>query len=612
MNDAVIPCIHDEAMLSHVGRVRSTNEDSYGSFRTVLSTPDAAPQADVLRRKGRLYVLADGMGGHAHGAMASALAVQKICTAYYDGPETDPATCLRQAIALANVAVYTEGQKQESSQIGRMGTTVVCAVIHEDRLILAHVGDSRAYRLRDGQLYQLTVDHDWITQQMQLHRLSRSEAEERARLRGATSALLRAVGVRPTVEPEVAHFDWRVGDRLLMSSDGLHGLVDHGLITDIVQKYPASLAAHKLIAAANEAGGNDNITVVLVQAAQPASHVPATRSWRRVLQMPIVVSVSSLLLLVIGSEITTNHPMMVNGAMDLINVPMARPRPVYAPTATIDVVAAEQQNNGWGSHVGSECDCLTTNPVPMATAPSSGTATATTHEQILKPSLPTSTHVPTALVSTGQAPTATGVLGATATSQPPSLPHSTKTPVPSNTTRPLITPTAVPPTRVPETPLPVSPNPAPTTAAPPTATPVPALTHTPTPTNTVTPTPRRSQPKKPDPTTPPTALPTRPTTTTPTAVPTEDVPTAVPTAVPTEDVPTAVPTAVPTEDVPTAVPTAVPTEDVPTAVPTAVPTEDVPTEIPTVVPSDPPIEAPTEQPSVLATGAPTDLPPITP
>ena len=153
----------DEGMLSDRGRVRPLNEDSYGSFRSVLGESTVAIADEVLRRKGYLYVVADGMGGHDSGDLASATAVQQICAAYYADAEDDPSASLHRAIAQANRAVYATAQARRRPGRRPMGTTVVCAVIHELTLTLALVGDSRGYRLRDGTLTCLTADHDWFT-----------------------------------------------------------------------------------------------------------------------------------------------------------------------------------------------------------------------------------------------------------------------------------------------------------------------------------------------------------------------------------------------------------------------------------------------------------------
>src|SRR5262249_18253758 len=160
------------------------------------------------------------MGGHDRGDLASAMAVQRICTAYYADSDDEPRGALSRALNAANAAIYAAGRADPSS-MRAMGTTAVCAVIRQNQLVLAHVGDSRAYRIRDGQLTQLTADHDWVTDQVQRHNLSRIEAKAKASQRGAHGVLLRALGVQPDVQPDIVALDWRVGDVLLLCSDGL-------------------------------------------------------------------------------------------------------------------------------------------------------------------------------------------------------------------------------------------------------------------------------------------------------------------------------------------------------------------------------------------------------
>src|SRR5262245_41084440 len=130
----------DEGMVSNRGRVRPRNEDSYGSFRTVLKDPAAAQDAALLQRKGRLYIVADGMGGHDLGDLASATAVQQICAAYYADQENDLTASLQRAIVQANSVIYAEARTRRVRAARPMGTTVVCAVLQGDRLILAHLG----------------------------------------------------------------------------------------------------------------------------------------------------------------------------------------------------------------------------------------------------------------------------------------------------------------------------------------------------------------------------------------------------------------------------------------------------------------------------------------
>ena len=255
------PTLFDEGMLSHQGRVRTVNEDNYGTFRTLLRTPLEPPAVELLQRRGYLYVVADGMGGHQQGELASALAVKEICRHYYQSANPHLLTSLYQAINQANRTIYLYGREHGAT----LGTTVVCAIIHAGQLLLAHVGDSRAYRLRQRQLHQLTSDHDWITEQMRQYGLARPIAEQAAQSRGAQHTLLRALGVAPVVAIECQTLEWKPTDVLLLCSDGLHKHVQTDEVCQILAESPAPLAARQLISRANEAGGHDNITVLVVR-----------------------------------------------------------------------------------------------------------------------------------------------------------------------------------------------------------------------------------------------------------------------------------------------------------------------------------------------------------
>lgn len=325
----------DEGMVSHRGRIRTINEDSYGSFRTVLSTPLTEGDLIVLQRKGQLYIIADGMGGHDLGDLASATAVQQVCAGYYADPDDNIPASLQRVLTQVNSAIYTTAQTQRRPSSRPMGTTVTCAVIRDDTLFLAHVGDSRAYRLRDGTLTQLTQDHDWMTAQMRLHGWSRTEAEERAHQQGARGALLRAVGVQPTVQPDIVTLDWQAGDVLLLCSDGLHSLVSDDEIAHILRAQAASRAARELVAAANTAGGHDNITALVV------NHTPITElaasfpRWRVVFSVLALSVVIVPAILIATTRISISQPRMAaNGVLETVGWPTLQPTVDILPSAT--------------------------------------------------------------------------------------------------------------------------------------------------------------------------------------------------------------------------------------------------------------------------------------
>ena len=243
--------------MSDVGRVRSNNEDCY---RIVSSMG--------------LFVLSDGMGGEAHGEIASALAVETVIKHCLEG-ENNPALPvfgetqagwnartkrLSSAVHLANRKIF-ESAAKHPEQSG-MGATLTAVWVAENSLSIAHVGDSRAYVLRTGSLQQLTNDHSLVAEQVRRGILTASQAEES----DMQSVLLRALGANPDVEVDAEEQPLFPRDVLLLCSDGLSGVVMEPEIAGTLQSEPDSAkAAEKLVELANERGGADNITVIVVR-----------------------------------------------------------------------------------------------------------------------------------------------------------------------------------------------------------------------------------------------------------------------------------------------------------------------------------------------------------
>ncbi len=230
------------ASRSDVGQVRSANEDSCDTFR----------RADGAQ----LLVVADGMGGHQGGATASRMTVATISEIFEQDASPDMAELIHRAVESANTRVYEKSQ--ENSELEGMGTTVVAFVLDSDhRGTVAHVGDSRAYRYRRGQLEPITTDHSVVAE---MHRRGLISAEEAA-IHPRRNEILRSVGVLPEVEIEVASVEVEPGDRFVLCSDGLSGVVEDDEIAAVVQSETPGMAVDHLIRLANERGGPDNITV---------------------------------------------------------------------------------------------------------------------------------------------------------------------------------------------------------------------------------------------------------------------------------------------------------------------------------------------------------------
>ncbi len=243
--------------LTDVGRVRSNNEDC---FRII-------PQLN-------LFVLSDGMGGEAHGEVASALAVETVVKHCMD-METHPAAAtigpfkpewgaetkrLSSAIHLANAGIYKSAAEHAEQQ--GMGATLTAAWIHGATLSLSHVGDSRAYLLRSKNLVQLTRDHSLVAEQVRRGILTLAEAEESE----MQSVLLRALGAQSNIEVETDEHTLFPNDILLLCSDGLTRMVTDPEIAGVLQSEPhPDKSVARLIALANERGGIDNVSSIVVR-----------------------------------------------------------------------------------------------------------------------------------------------------------------------------------------------------------------------------------------------------------------------------------------------------------------------------------------------------------
>ena len=227
-----------------VGRTRSGNEDSYFRGRTV-------------------FAVADGLGGHQGGEVASAAAVEPL--AALDGRQfatpAEAAEALAGAITEANSAIGDQAAGNPS--LWGMGTTVTAAALAGDHLQLAHVGDSRAYLLRDGSFDQLTTDHTVVGELVRRGRLTPAQAA----IHPERSILTRAVGLDPRIPVDTPDpVDLRPGDQILLCSDGLTEAVPDPDIADVLSGEPdGDAACRTLIGTANDNGGPDNITVVLLR-----------------------------------------------------------------------------------------------------------------------------------------------------------------------------------------------------------------------------------------------------------------------------------------------------------------------------------------------------------
>ncbi len=243
--------------VTNVGRVRANNEDCFKIVEPL-----------------NLFVLSDGMGGEAHGEIASALAVETVVKHCLE-TEADPAMTvfgdmpaiwsektkrLSSAVHLANKSIYDSAQKHPEQR--GMGATITAVWIDGSRVSIAHVGDSRAYLLRSGSLQQLTSDHSLVAEQVRRGILTRAEAEKSE----MQSVLLRALGAHDEIEVDAEEHTLFGRDILLLCSDGLTRMVTEPEIAGTLQAEPDPVkAAERLVELANDQGGADNVTVVVVR-----------------------------------------------------------------------------------------------------------------------------------------------------------------------------------------------------------------------------------------------------------------------------------------------------------------------------------------------------------
>jgi len=240
------------AELTDVGRVREHNEDFLGH---------AAP-ADSARNQGWLFAVADGVGGHDRGEVASRLAIQTLQAEFRElRAHESPSACLQRLIQSANLKIY-----EAADSTGRAGsnmcTTVVACLLRYDRVAVAHVGDSRCYLIRRGQTQRLTQDHSLVGEQVRMGLLSEEEAANSDR----KNILSRSLGANMFVNVELNEHQVLPGDVLLLSSDGLHGsLVPSEIAVIAGQSGNLFEAARKLVALALEKDGSDNTTAQLIR-----------------------------------------------------------------------------------------------------------------------------------------------------------------------------------------------------------------------------------------------------------------------------------------------------------------------------------------------------------
>jgi PPM family protein phosphatase len=244
----------EHAARTHIGLVRQVNQDSYAVVTDIPSH--------------QIFIVADGMGGHSAGEVASTLATQVVAdylrTAFdstlVSGETQELAQEISAAILQANQEIY---QRADSSNgLSGMGTTVVAAIVTPSEIALGHIGDSRAYLFHEGTLIQLTEDHSLVNELVKSGQLSESEAKYHPQ----RNVLLRALGTDLTVEADCSSVPWHTNDILLLCSDGVWNFIGTETLCELVKQTSSMRElTDQLIKKALDAGGNDNITAIAIR-----------------------------------------------------------------------------------------------------------------------------------------------------------------------------------------------------------------------------------------------------------------------------------------------------------------------------------------------------------
>lgn len=321
------------AAVTDVGMRRSNNQDSH-----------AVVKADTRERfvqRGHLFVVADGMGAHAAGELASRIAADQIPLYYLRSGSGDPIAALRSAVQQANTDIYQRGQQNQDFH--NMGTTASTLVILPEGAVVAHVGDSRIYRIRRGKLEQLTFDHSLVWEMRAAGQLKGD-----AQLGHAIpkNIITRSLGPSPAVQIDLeGPFPIEAGDRFLLCSDGLTGELEDEEIGPLLACLPIDLAARVMVDVANLRGGPDNITAIVVEVSESSSTAPQKRAGSDTVSRPIMAAAAfcaaaALLLAVTGNIGPAIVAVLLSAIAAVISLLQARgQQPADADADRVDLPA---------------------------------------------------------------------------------------------------------------------------------------------------------------------------------------------------------------------------------------------------------------------------------
>jgi len=288
MEDKVQTTRVDVGVSTHVGRKRRKNEDSFACY--TLDGQEALPT-----RNGGLFAVADGLGGHMGGEIASKLAV-KILGDFFDDPDA-PIPLSERLVYLAKKANrrINNSTTRLIQDKPPMATTLTGVHINKNKATFVNVGDSRAYIIRDGSIRQVTTDHSWVQEQVQQGLMSEEEAASHKR----RNLVTRTLGTQPEVDVDVFEETLEPNDFIVLCTDGLSNYVkEESILAQVTSADSAQEAADGLVRLANERGGRDNITTIVVQADRPWKEAAAAamrqtmgRSWPTLLRLVALLAI---------------------------------------------------------------------------------------------------------------------------------------------------------------------------------------------------------------------------------------------------------------------------------------------------------------------------------
>lgn len=365
----------DAFCASHPGLARDHNEDA------IRGTPlDYEP----AKERGYLFIVADGMGGHNAGEIASNEAAQRVYQRYYAETDPDVHRCLETGIRSANAELYAQAQADPEQQ--GMGTTLTAAVIQGNHLYVAHVGDSRLYLIRNDVLEQVTVDHSWVEEQVRAGVLTRSQASNHPQ----RNVITRALATTPDVQVDHFDRDLMAGDVVVLCSDGLNTEVSEAQITfTIAQTTTARATAQALIKQALENGGRDNVSVATlrVTSGSVAGKTALGRGGRPWLLASIA---AAALLVVLGGVVLfapdiLGRPTPAPPPAQLPSPSPAATQPVAPVTSVAGTVSVVVHPTATQTGAGAPTVTAAPTPKPATPTPTSPSATPSTHTPTAKP-----------------------------------------------------------------------------------------------------------------------------------------------------------------------------------------------------------------------------------